>query len=373
LLACNDGGFLIIGHTAFSYGEACDGYLIKTDANGNEIWRSFIGGNLDDVTNKAVELPDGSFLVTGKIQDESRNFHALLAKVASNGLILFTKQIPSEKQEIIFNIKKTSDDNLLLVGYVFDGNIEQNLLLKCDLEGNLIWRKTWGSAIKQRLFDVCESKNSQYFVVGEALDNDRDLPKMNIVLFDTDGNFIQELTDIQLSGIGRLTACDFNENGVLVVAGSEQDADLQQKPMVAWLDKNLNVVEKRIIPQLGNCRSRHLTLQNESVIVVGNTDNASFVAKLVGNDAVLKANEVDLQSNLLFPNPMKERSYLKTGLGFGDKTLEIISIEGKLLRSEIFSTDDFFIERKNLNSGIYILQIRSLNGFLLKGQKLIVN
>jgi hypothetical protein len=372
LLQTSDGGYLIIGHTAFTYGEACDGYLIKTDAQGNEIWRSFVGGNLDDVTNKAIEMPDGSFRICGKTQDENHNFHALFAAVANDGRVIFTKLIPSEQQEIIFNLKKAPDGNLILVGYAFESNKESMLLLKCDTEGNLIWRKKWGNAPKQRVFDVAVDENSRSYAVGESLDEAGNLIEMQLTIVDSDGNTMQTMTDENLKGVGRLTACDFDANGFLVVAGTMSDVNSLQKPLVAWLNTDLNVLEKKEINQLGNCRSRHLVLQNDAVIVVGNTENAAFVAKIVRENGVLKATEVQASTSLLFPNPMNNYTYLKTGLGFGTKTLELISTEGKVIRQVKFTNDDIFINRNELTAGVYSLRVENESGKRVLLKKLVI-
>ena len=68
VLQTSDGGFLITGHTALSYGVNCDGMLVKTNAYGEEQWRVLIGAAYDDVCDAAVELPDGSFLIAGRTE-----------------------------------------------------------------------------------------------------------------------------------------------------------------------------------------------------------------------------------------------------------------------------------------------------------------
>jgi hypothetical protein len=365
LLATSDGGYLIIGHTAFTYGEECDGYLIKTDAKGNETWRSFVGSNLDDVTNNAIEMADGTYRMCGKSQDANHNFHVLLASIAADGRVIFTRQIPADKQEIAYQIKKDFDGNLLLCGFAFEGNQEQNLLLKCDNEGNLIWKKRWGNAPKQRLFDLSIANNGQTYVVGESVDAAGKLMAMQLAVLDTDGNLVRELSDAGLFGIGRLTACAFDEAGILVVAGTEAQVDLKQKPIVAWLDVDLKVLEKKEIIQQGDCRSRDLCLQNNAVIIVGSTEKALFVSKTIREEGNLKSTDVQQNTSLLFPNPMLDVSYLKTGMGYGTKTLEIISIEGKLIRQEVFNTDDIFIQRNGLVAGWYVLKVKSNDGHFL--------
>ena len=94
LLETRDGGFLITGHTALTYGEECDGMIIKTDGEGREMWRAFVGTALDDVTTTSLEMDDGSFISIGRIEDAAtRSFRILLARLDANGNQVFLKKI----------------------------------------------------------------------------------------------------------------------------------------------------------------------------------------------------------------------------------------------------------------------------------------
>jgi hypothetical protein len=88
LLPTSDGGYLVIGHTAFTYGVSRDGYLVKTNAEGHMQWYALIGTAYDDVCDAAIELEDGSFLVGGHIEDAfSRTFRIMLAHVSASGKV----------------------------------------------------------------------------------------------------------------------------------------------------------------------------------------------------------------------------------------------------------------------------------------------
>jgi len=107
LLATADGGFLLSGHTAFSYGEDCDGYLVKTDAEGRQQWRIFLGAALDDVSDQSVEMPDGSFFTAGRTEDaETHTFRVLLAKLDRKGNVRFGR---------IFFVQRRYESRSLLV------------------------------------------------------------------------------------------------------------------------------------------------------------------------------------------------------------------------------------------------------------------
>jgi hypothetical protein len=60
-----DGGFIAAGYTT-SYGEGDkDVYIVKTDAQGNELWSKTFGGSTSDVGFSIRETSDGGYIVAG--------------------------------------------------------------------------------------------------------------------------------------------------------------------------------------------------------------------------------------------------------------------------------------------------------------------
>ncbi len=60
------GGGLIIAGTTYSYGHGnADGYVIRTDANGDTLWTKTYGGLNDDEFKSVIQTTDGNFALTG--------------------------------------------------------------------------------------------------------------------------------------------------------------------------------------------------------------------------------------------------------------------------------------------------------------------
>lgn len=62
---CSDGNFIIAGYTT-SYGSGEeDVIVVKTDADGNEMWLKYFGGAASDQANKVIVTSNGDYLVAG--------------------------------------------------------------------------------------------------------------------------------------------------------------------------------------------------------------------------------------------------------------------------------------------------------------------
>ncbi|RDU23994.1 hypothetical protein [Anaerosacchariphilus polymeriproducens] len=78
------GGFMIAGYTD-SFGEGSfDGYLIKTDNNGNEICSRTFGGTQQDYFNSILLLSDNDFILSGQSDSYGEgSFDVWISKVSS--------------------------------------------------------------------------------------------------------------------------------------------------------------------------------------------------------------------------------------------------------------------------------------------------
>lgn len=137
----NDGGYIIAGRTD-SYGNGgSDFYLLKTNANGEQLWDKTFGGDQDDRAFTMTETADGGFIIGGYTASFNAGFFDFyLVKTNSGGDTIWTKTCGGNWQEEIYDIKETSDGGYAAVGYTnsFDAGGNPNIyFVKTDVNGSL--------------------------------------------------------------------------------------------------------------------------------------------------------------------------------------------------------------------------------------------
>jgi hypothetical protein len=135
-----DGGFILCGETSSSGAGKEDIWLIRTDAQGNELWSKTFGGKESDKGKSVEETGDGGFILFGDSTSfGSSRTDALLIKTDSRGNQLWAKIYGGQKDDYAIDIKGTTDG-----GFIMSINSESygltgacTWLIKTDEFGNV--------------------------------------------------------------------------------------------------------------------------------------------------------------------------------------------------------------------------------------------
>jgi hypothetical protein len=79
-----DGGFILAGSTTSRGAGGADGYLVKTDAQGNVLWENTFGSTGDDHFYAVQATSDGGYVMTGSTAREGATY-VYLVKTDANG------------------------------------------------------------------------------------------------------------------------------------------------------------------------------------------------------------------------------------------------------------------------------------------------
>jgi hypothetical protein len=182
-----DGGYAIAGDN-----EGCSSidnigtYLVKTDSQGNILWRQsyMIGADVLSL----VKTEDGGYVMAGSC------FHGgfWLAKVNSNGTIQWSRTY--EGGGYCTAMVQTRDGGYALAGSVVTRNVlSDDFLMKTDSSGNILWNRTYGDSIQ--FFSLTQTSDGGYALTGnEPANNSTEGGEVPLIKTNADGKMLWNQT-----------------------------------------------------------------------------------------------------------------------------------------------------------------------------------
>jgi len=141
------GGFFNPTSTDFLNHDA-DIYIIKTNANGEKLWEKTYGGQAHDWAKEIIKAPGGGYYVCGSTQSVGAgSFDFFLMKIDADGNELWFKTYGGKDFDYGESVGVSKDNNLYILGSSasYSDNFKTDfLLLKLDLDGEKIREKQFG-------------------------------------------------------------------------------------------------------------------------------------------------------------------------------------------------------------------------------------
>lgn len=141
-----DGGFALTGTSRIDW-EDSDCLLIRVDSAGNELWTKKYGGEADDSGASILTTADQGFVIGGVTESYgSEGEDGWVVKVDSLGTEIWNHIFGSSYGDAISGIIETSDSGFVAIGRsdtIGTGNSDA-WLLKIDKDGNESWSSLFG-------------------------------------------------------------------------------------------------------------------------------------------------------------------------------------------------------------------------------------
>lgn len=162
-----DGGYVLAGYRT-GREEMGGSWLIKVDADGNELWNRTFGawnrtfGGRGEWTNSVQQTTDGGYILAG------RGF--LLIKADANGNMQWDKSKKFRGKELAaaHSAWQTSDGGYIMAGdaYSEGGSNKDSWLIKLDENGSEQWNMTFRGERNSEAYSVQQTKDGSYIISG---------------------------------------------------------------------------------------------------------------------------------------------------------------------------------------------------------------
>jgi len=148
ILQESDGGYVLLGNTESLGAGLTDCWLIRTDENGNELWNKTYGGLNFEASCAIVHTTDGGYAFGGTTQSfGAGGIDFWLVKLDINGNMQWNKTFGSAQDDVLGDLILTNDGGFVLAGYYYPNSGETDIrLIKTDNSGNLEWSEIYGES-----------------------------------------------------------------------------------------------------------------------------------------------------------------------------------------------------------------------------------
>ena len=163
VLQTDDGGYIVCGTAGGKYP-----FIIKTDATGTEQWHTLIYRNaIGRGEGYSIQQTlDGGYVIVGIISFGDSDIW--LIKIDAQANELWSKTFGGVDRDEGYSIQLTSDGGYIIVGVTLSfGNGGQDIyLIKTDSEGNEEWNRTFGESSGEWGYSVKQTTDGGYVIVG---------------------------------------------------------------------------------------------------------------------------------------------------------------------------------------------------------------
>jgi hypothetical protein len=388
IIQTSDGGYAAIGSSASRNGEAngnhggYDVLVLKLSSTGNIQWSKTYGGSSDEYGNLIVQNSDGTYTISadtystnGNINGNHGALDTWVARLNTNGNIIWKKCFGGSAEEFNASLITTSDGNILFGDYTGsnDGDVTGNhqvipnggdmWLVKLNRSnGSIIWTKTLGGSNggprpslpdypddEVALF-INETAGGEFLVAGGSTSSDGDLTVNRgvgdcwILKLDNTGNIIWQKS-FGGSDEDAATAIFPSANGGYIVAGWTYSGDYDFKKSGQHGEGDIFIA--RFAAENGN---NIAALSINKAIVNGSNLQSEPAGKLNA-----------------YPNPFTNSTTISFSLSQLQKiSFKVFDMSGRLVNTiadRFFESGEQQItwNTNDVKAGIYLLRMESAN------------
>ncbi len=364
-----DGGFYIAGHTN-SFGNGIQSALvIRTDANGNQIWSNV--NSVFDYTaySSACFNRQGQILAAGITFDLSNNnYDNYISLIDTMGNLLWSKRLGSSSTENLFQIISLNDGNILTAGTsrnLAAGNVDINIC-KMDSSATIIWNKNYGSSLYDDARSIAICNNGDMVITGTTniLNSTTPLYQNTIARLNSNGDLIWSNTYGDPSGSAGGAAIINGMNNTLISIGYISS--------VSDINGETHFIKTDAAGTSG-CYQQPIILQTNTNIFTdssGADSQSIFMTDFLLNpNWVSFSNQFSLYcfnsvvdqisshvSPLVFPNPGTGKFRIEIG-NYGEHSIDIFNSIGQKVIHTSFGEDFVNVDMSNYLPGIYYFKV----------------
>lgn len=379
IVQLSDSSFVMAGYTSSTGVGGYDIFLVKADKSGILIWQKTIGGADWDFAYSLQATTDGGFIIAGTTYSFGHgNADGYVIKTDANGDTTWTKTYGGLKDDEFKSVIQTTDGNYALTGYTksYNDSLGDAWVFRVGVLGDSIYSTSVGGSYSDVFNNVIELPNTNLYFVGANKSQTNNANTVNwrylidnsnsVILNDFIGNTNTERYNSSAAGInGTIISVGYNN-----YLGNNSDANIHVfNSNLGYISYNPFGVENtdelfsvsktkdKGFVSIGTCFGN--TSQLNDLLFVKTDSLGHFGTSIIG----IKENEESKITLNVYPNPVC--NYLNIEiydfLKYKRLNYRIVNTNGQILLSNSINDSKNVVDISEFSSGLYFLQILDSN------------
>jgi len=220
----NDGGYILAGYSRSNDGDVSvnaglqDYWIVKINETGEVQWEKSFGFPGIDRAHSVIQTKDNGYFITGFLdvtasegegndkrkKSEKHGVGEFWGiKLDSKGNKEWRRYYGGSDNDRSYDVLQTEDNGFLMIGSSESNDFDITnskgsydfWAVKVNSEGTLVWQKSFGGSETDVAYAIAATGNGKYVIVGDTRSNDKDI---------TDAKGNADLWAIQIDGNGNL-------------------------------------------------------------------------------------------------------------------------------------------------------------------------
>lgn len=198
LIQTSDSGFAVSGYQYSSAGDSTQAMVLKTTANGTQIWKEYYSNSSHDNTDGLIQTSDGNLVTVIDEKIDSTNLDdVLLLKIdITDGSIVWTNRLGNSiEDENPHHLSICNDGGFFVIGTTEDTSSEYLFIIKTNPIGDTIWTRRINYAVGEW---AQETRDDGFIITGDDNGNSP-YNFLYLLKLDSAGNFSTSISEIENS------------------------------------------------------------------------------------------------------------------------------------------------------------------------------
>ncbi len=382
VIQLSDSSYVMVGYTSSFGTGGYDIFLLNADKNGNLIWQKTLGGNDWDFAYDIQQTTDGGFIITGTTYSFGYgNADGYIIKTDVQGNVIWSKVYGGKKDDEFKSVTLTSDGNYALTGYTksYNDSLGDAWVFKIDVNGDSLWSKYYGGNKEDFANQIIENNSGEFFIAGSTASSGAGLLDAYGFKINSSGALSSTfIIDGSSSNNEIYTSVAISKrNGINIVCFSEKETFPGFKLQIKVIEFTFGLLYINATDYGSNIDDETYKLiatKDKGYAIIGHTYgyNAKltdvYIAKMDsnlvgGNYSIVSVNEItkkDINLNI-YPNPAHNSINLITSIYIENKDIKLYDLIGKeiTLNNKLIDIEPGhkMLNVEDLNNGIYYLKI----------------